>query len=473
MLMYAKGNAVEFAGMDQFSFPSDEAEIYRHMVESALDYAIFAMDLDGTVATWNAGAENLFGYSADEIIGQSSAIIFSFEDQLAGAALREKRLAISTGRADDNRWHVRKDGSMFWASGLMMPLRNDVGTVYGLMKVVRDRTQTLQQDEELRASEERLQLILKSAIDYAIFAFDGDGRIISWNTGACRIFGYEEQQIIGRDVRILFLPEDRDGGAPEREMKTATECGRAENERFHLRKDGSTFWGSGLTMPLRAQHQRAGFLKVLRDDTTRHFAEEHQQVMLREVSHRVKNSLALVAAMLAMQARSAKEPEAGQALRDAEARVGTIAQVHDQLWRQPHIETVELADFLSSLCQRLEQSSSHHTVSVDADRCVIDADRAIQIALLVNELVTNSFKHAYPDVRGHVAVSARCIGEEIRFEVADDGKGLPPEFSPGERNGSSLGMKIVRGLVQQLKAELHIESREPGTGFVIRLPRNG
>ncbi|ABC93959.1 putative two-component sensor histidine kinase protein (plasmid) [Rhizobium etli CFN 42] len=457
--------------MDQYPLSSDEAEIYRHIVESARDYAIFAMDRDGTVVTWSAGATNLFGYSAPEIIGQSSAAIFTFDDQLAGAMLKEIRLALATGRADDNRWHVRKDGSSFWASGLMMPLRNNAGETYGLLKIVRDRTQMLHEDEARRASEERLQLILKSAIDYAIFAFDRDGRIISWNTGACRIFGYEEDEILGCDAHILFLPEDRDDGALEREMKTALERGRAENERFHLRRDGSKFWGSGLTMPLRSQ--RSGYLKVLRDDTARHFAEEHQQIMLREMSHRVKNSLGLVAAMLAMQARSTKQEEVGQALRDAEARVGTIAQVHDQLWRQPDIETVDLADFLSSLCQRLQQSTSRHAVTVDADPCMVDADRAIQIALLVNELVTNAFKHAYPDVSGAVTVSARSIADEIRLEVADDGRGLPAEVLSFENEGKSLGMKIVRALVQQLKAEMHIEDRVPGTGFVIRLPREG
>ncbi|MBB2830230.1 UNVERIFIED_ORG: PAS domain S-box-containing protein [Rhizobium esperanzae] len=430
------------------------------------------MDLDGTVATWSAGAENLFGYCANEIVGQSGTVIFTFEDQLAGAALKEMRVALATGRADDNRWHVRKDGSMFWASGLMMPLRNDDGKIYGLMKIVRDRTRALQDDEALRASEERLQLILESAIDYAIFAFDRDGRVISWNTGACRIFGYEEREILGRDVGTLFLPTDREDGAPQREMKAALERGRAENERFHLRKDGSTFWGSGLTMPLRARHQRAGFLKVLRDDTERHFADEHQEIMMREMSHRIKNSLALVAGMLAMQARSAKQAEVGQALLDAEARVGTIAQVHDQLWRQPHIETVDLADFLSSLCQRLEQSTSRHAVSVDVDSCTVDADRAIQIALLVNELVTNAFKHAYSDTCGTVSVIARSTGDEICLKVADAGKGLPAEFSADENDGKSLGMKVVRALVQQLRAELQVEDRRPGTSFVIRLPRN-
>ncbi|RFB85545.1 histidine kinase [Rhizobium leguminosarum bv. trifolii] len=458
--------------MDRYTFPSDEAEIYRHIIESAADYAIFAMDLDGTVATWNAGAAKLFGYSSHEIIGQNGVVIFSFEDQLAGAALKETRLALTTGRADDIRWHVRKDGSMFWASGLMMPLRNDVGTIYGLLKIVRDRTQTLQQDEALRASEERLQLILESAIDYAILAFDREGLVISWNTGACRIFGYEEHEILGRDARILFLREDRERGAPEREMETALKRGRAENERFHLRKDGTTFWGSGLTMPLRVHHQRAGFLKVLRDDTERHFADEHQQILMREMSHRVKNSLALVAAMLAMQARSSKHPEVVQALRDAEARVGTIAEVHDQLWRQSHLETVDLADFLASLCQRLQQSSSRHTVSLNANSCVIDADRAIQIALLINELVTNAFKHAYPSSSGGVAVSAHGTGDEIRLEVTDEGKGLPPEFSFGENDTKSLGMKIIRALVQQLRAEIKIENQAVGTKFLIRIPRN-
>ena len=454
--------------MDQHSLPSDETEIYRHIVESARDYAIIAMDRHGTILTWSAGAENLFGYPAAEVIGQNSSFIFSFEDQLAGVLLKEIRLALTTGRAGDNRWHLRKDGSSFWASGLMMPLHNNAGEIYGLMKIVRDRTQRLHEDEALRASEERLQLILKSAIDYAIFAFDRDGRIISWNTGACRIFGYEEAEILGRDARILFLPEDRDKGVLEHEMGTALERGRAENERFHLRKDGSRFWGRGLTMPLRAQ--RAGYIKVLRDETERHCADEHQEIMLREMSHRVKNSLALVAAMLAMQARSAKQEEVGQALRDAEARVGTIAEVHDQLWRQPHIETVDLADFLSSLCQRLQQSSSRHTLSVEADPCTVDADRAIQIALLVNELVTNAFKHAYPDVCGAVTVRARNMGDAIRLEVADDGRGLPAEMLSGDNDGKSLGMKIVRGLVQQLKAELLVEDRKPGTGFVIRLP---
>jgi PAS domain S-box-containing protein len=136
-----------------------------------------------------------------------------------------------------------------------MPLRNDAGQSIGFVKIMRDRTRSLEEDESLRSNEERLRLILKSAIDYAIFTFDQQGFVLSWNSGARRILGYEEKEIIGRDARILFTEEQEAG---------------AENERFHVRKDGSRFWGSGLTMPLKARHDKVGYLKIMRDETERH-----------------------------------------------------------------------------------------------------------------------------------------------------------------------------------------------------------
>jgi PAS domain S-box-containing protein len=150
-----------------------------------------------------------------------------------------------------------------------MPLRNDAGQSIGFVKIMRDRTRSLEEDESLRSNEERLRLILKSAIDYAIFTFDQQGFVLSWNSGARRILGYEEKEIIGRDARILFT-EEQEAGALEWEIETANQEGRAENERFHVRKDGSRFWGSGLTMPLKARHDKVGYLKIMRDETERH-----------------------------------------------------------------------------------------------------------------------------------------------------------------------------------------------------------
>ena len=445
-------------------------EIYRHIIESATEYAVIATALDGTITTWSAGASNLLGYTAEEAVGQNLAMIFSFEDQLQGVFHAEIRGATQNGRADDNRWHIRRDGSRFWASGLLMPLRDDNQVTVGFVKILRDRTQFLEQDETVRSSEERLQLILESATDYAIFTLDDEGALLTWNAGAHRILGYERDEIIGRDARILFTPEERQAGALEWEMETANKEGRAENERFHVRKDGSRFWGSGLTMPLKARHDRLGYLKIMRDDTERHLAEEHQQVMMREMSHRVKNSLMLVTGMLAMQARTTDVPDVKRVLTDAETRVATIAAVHDHLWRQPDLETIDLAAFLKDLCSRLAQTSIRHTLSFEGTTCRIDTDRAIQAALLVNELVTNEIKHAYQSGGGRVAVSINAIDDVISLTVSDEGVGLPDDFDPHESSGRSLGMRVVKGLVRQLQAEFIVTRTEPGTALITKIP---
>ncbi|WP_313903805.1 sensor histidine kinase [Rhizobium leguminosarum] len=303
-----------------------------------------------------------------------------------------------------------------------------------------------------------------------MFTFDQQGFVLSWNAGARRILGYEEKEIIGRDARILFTPEEREAGALEWEIETANREGRAENERFHVRKGGSRFLGSGLTMPLKARHDKVGYLKIMRDDTERHQAEQHQQVMMREMSHRVKNSLMLVTGMLAMQARGTDVAEVKRALTDAGARVATIAAMHDHLWRQTDLETIDLADFLKGLCERLAQTSDQHAIVFEGTPCRIDADGAIQVALLVNELVTNAFKHADPSGGGRIDVKVETAAEEILLAVSDQGVGLPQGFDLRDSSRNSLGMKIVGGLVRQLKAKLAIEDLI--VGWELR-PREG
>lgn len=461
-------------GRQAQSDPFDMGDaIYRRIVESAAEYAVASTALDGRIITWSAGANNLLGYTPDEVVGQNLAMIFTFEDQLQGAFHAEMRGALKNGRAEDNRWHVRRDGSRLWASGLLMPLKDDAQRTVGFVKILRDRTEFLEQDEAVRSSEERLRLILESAADYAIFTFDSEGHLSSWNAGARRILGYDEEEIIGRDARILLTPEEQEAGALEWEINTANREGRAENERFHVRKDGSRFWGSGLTMPLKSRHEKAGYLKIMRDDTERHLAEEHQQIMMREMSHRVKNSLTLVTGMLAMQVRATDITEVKRALTDAETRVAMIAAVHDHLWRQPNLETIDLAKFLKGVCDRLAHTSNQHTIAFAGTPCPIDADRAIQVALVVNELVTNAFKHAYPSGGGRIEVQVSPAVEQITLTVSDHGVGLPEDFDLGESSRDSLGMKLLNGLVKQLKAQVAIHRSAPGTTFIIEMPRVG
>jgi two-component sensor histidine kinase len=188
-------------------------------------------------------------------------------------------------------------------------------------------------------------------------------------------------------------------------------------------------------------------------------ATEHQQILTREVSHRVKNSLALVASLLGVQARAAKDDEVRRALTDAEARVATIAEVHDQLWRRGDVRQVDLSEFLGDLCEKLQETAPQHRLVFEgAGPILAPTDQAVPLGLLVNELVTNAFKYAYPAGPGEVRVSLRREGSgRILLEVADCGRGLPPDFDLARPNGS-LGMRLIRGFARQLGADMQVSS---------------
>ncbi|HEY8334326.1 MAG TPA: histidine kinase dimerization/phosphoacceptor domain -containing protein [Tardiphaga sp.] len=199
-------------------------------------------------------------------------------------------------------------------------------------------------------------------------------------------------------------------------------------------------------------------------------ALEHQALLTREMSHRVKNSLTSVVGLLRVQARSALSQDVRNALDDASARVNTIAQVHDHLWRGNKIGFVELADFLAELCKNLQATAPNHPLRCHADNLAISADHAIPLGLIINELVTNAVKYAYPGSHGAVDVTAREIDGLLHLEVADQGVGLPEGFDI-DLPRSSLGFKVIKGLVRQLQGRLTIAAgANGGTRFVLELP---
>ena len=145
----------------EISFASEE--LFRFMVESVKDYAIFATDREGHVVSWNTGAQHIFGYTEAEMLGRNAAIIFTPEDIENGAPEEELRTAKSEGRAEDERWHVRRDGSRFWASGIVTPLRDETGNMRGFIKVARDNTDGRLAQEALRQREEELTDFFENA----------------------------------------------------------------------------------------------------------------------------------------------------------------------------------------------------------------------------------------------------------------------------------------------------------------------
>ena len=206
---------------------------------------------------------------------------------------------------------------------------------------------------------------------------------------------------------------------------------------------------------------------LLESELRLHRTLAHQEVLTQEISHRVKNSLMLVASLLHMQGRMSDSPDLRSALDDAETRVRTIAQLHDRLWRTHEVHTVDLAEFLAELCERLGCSAGpEQTLSQDFVPVTIATDQAVPVALLVNELVTNAFKYAYPGGGGEVRVSVRpAAGGQIRIEVCDRGVGLPREFDGGA--STSLGMKLIATLGSQLGGTAEWQDARPGTRYVL------
>ena len=195
-------------------------------------------------------------------------------------------------------------------------------------------------------------------------------------------------------------------------------------------------------------------------------ALEHQAMLTREMSHRVKNSLASVVGLLRVQSRNAQSDAVREALKDASSRITTIAQVHDHLWRSVKIGFVDIADFAGELCRKLQETVPH-TVRCNFGHLMISADKAIPLGLLINELVTNAVKHAYPDGAGEIEVSGERRGDDLHVEVSDRGVGLPKDFDIDQPRGS-LGFKVIKSLLAQLEGRIDVASNKP-KGVTVQL----
>jgi PAS domain S-box-containing protein len=253
--------------------PYDRA--LHYLVDSAQDYAIYMLDLDGRVVTWNLGAERLKGYGRSEILGQHFERFFTLDDRRDGKPQRLLEEARLHGRTESEGWRLRRDGSRFWALATLHAVRDETGTLLGFGKITRDITAQHNAHLVLQASEQRFRLLVDGVIDYAIYMLDVNGAITNWNRGAERIKGYKAHEVMGRHFSLFYTPEDRQAGLPARALATAQAVGRFEAEGWRIRKDGTRFWASVLVDPIYDDNGvHIGFAKVTRDISERKAAEE-------------------------------------------------------------------------------------------------------------------------------------------------------------------------------------------------------
>ena len=251
---------------------SSAADTFELLIQSVMDYAIYMLDPAGRVVSWNPGAERIKGYTAEEIIGEHFSRFYTDEDRAAGVPKQALEMAAETGRFSTEGWRVRKDGSRFWAMAVIDTIHRD-GKLVGFAKIIRDITE--QRNAQLAAleSERRFRLLVQGVTDYALFMLSPEGHVTNWNTGAARIKGYAETEIVGQHFSRFYTPEDLDARLPWRALETARREGRYEAEGWRVRKDGRRFWASVVIDAIHDDGKLIGFAKITRDLTERREAQ--------------------------------------------------------------------------------------------------------------------------------------------------------------------------------------------------------
>jgi PAS domain S-box-containing protein len=251
---------------------SSAVDTYELLVQSVVDYAIYMLDPNGRVVSWNAGAERIKGFSAQEIIGEHFSRFYTDEDRAAGVPAQALKIAAESGRFATEAWRRRKDGSRFWAMVVIDPIRKG-GELVGFAKITRDMTEQRTAQLAMLETERGFRLLVQGVTDYAIYMLDPDGKVTNWNAGAERIKGYAASEVLGQHFSRFYTPEDFDSGLPSTALETARRVGRYEAEGWRLRKDGSRFWASVVIDAIHDKGRLIGFAKITRDLTERQEAQ--------------------------------------------------------------------------------------------------------------------------------------------------------------------------------------------------------
>jgi PAS domain S-box-containing protein len=442
------------------------------VLDSAVDHAIITMDLSGVITSWNPGARNIMGWEAHEIVGQLGHTIFTPEDRSAGAPEQEMQGALSEGVAVDERWHLRKDGSRFWASGLMMQLKN--GKLEGYLKILRDRTGQHEAEEALKHQSEITRTIAANAAD-AMFLMDAKGVTTFANPASERMFGWPAAEMLGKRLHELLHYRYPDGTPyPMDQCPLGHALGSARTLSHHedvfYRKDGSPIAVSCSIASIVRDGVAEGAALIVRDITEQKQAEERRQLLINELNHRVKNTLAIVQGVAQQTFKGVNSPAEDR--KAFEARLGALAAAHNILTRENwgHAQLVEIVSGAVAPFQR-GQSERLKIVGPDLR---LEPKMAVSIAMAVHELATNALKHgALSNESGRVSVTwqdyAGDTGPRLKWVWLEEGGPLVVE--PKKRGfGSRL---VERGLASELRGTVKLQFASTGLICTVDAPLPG
>jgi PAS domain S-box-containing protein len=472
------------------------------------------LDPDGIIKTWNAGAERFKGYPASEIIGQHFSVFYPQSEQIAGRPALALRTALDEGKFEDDGWRVRKDGSQFWASVVINPLRDESGKLVGFAKITRDITDRKVAQDASWESEQRFSMLVQGVTDYAIFMLSPAGEVTNWNAGAERIKGYSRDEILGKHFSCFYTEEDRTGGLPAQTLAIARTEGRFEREGWRVRKDGTRFWAHVVVDAIRDEAgELVGFAKVIRDVTERKQAAEALEranaalfqaqkmeslgQLTGGVAHDFNNLLAVMSNgldVLSLRGQDHADLRMLETMQRAVARCARLTQQLLSFARQQPLKvekcnvTAVIRGF-ESVLRRAADGAIGLEVRPESRLRPVLLDAARFEAALLN-LVVNA-REAMPG-GGTIVISVENVelgegtvgmlaaGPYVRVSVTDTGSGMSPEvaaraFDPffttkevGKGTGLGLGLSQVYGFIAQSGGDVLIDS-EPGQGTAVSI----
>lgn len=478
---------------------------FRLLIDAVIDYAIYMIDPDGIITSWNSGARRFKGYEEFEILGQHFSRFYTEEDRRAGLPQRALDTAIREGRFEGEGWRVRKDGTHFWCHVVIDPILDPSGKLLGFAKITRDLTDRKMAEEVLKQSEQQFRLLVQSVTDYAIYMLAPDGRLTNWNPGAQRIKGYLPEEVIGKHFSMFYTPEDREAGEPQRTLDIAVREGRFENKGWRVRKDGTRFLANVVVDPIWGETGTLlGFAKITRDITevtqAQQTLEQTREALFQAqkmqaigqlsggIAHDFNNLLTVILGNLEIvRKRVGEDPKITRLVDNATQgalRGVSLTQRMLAFARRQELkaEPVEIPALVQGIIGLLRSSLGPSVVletrfSPELEPVLADVN---QLELAVLNLVTNA-RDAMPH-GGKIVISTKTEetvdqpqlsllpGRYVCLSVSDTGEGMDettlgsamdPFFTTkGIGKGTGLGLSMVHGYIEQLGGRFVLKSQK-------------